>query len=193
MRPVITFQCPELELPPGLLSLHRRPAILHFCCFFYFCHLTFPFLPSALHSAHDMVYEKQREMFTAEIHWRIFSSFSLQPKQSDIMADCGYAEDCYLLKYLLPFTQAYRKAAKNAMFACSGESTTKVIIPELEELPEIGYAEEEDYHYGEITAEGEDDLDEYENEIEDGDEGEDEENNSTRLEHGLTNRYFNFK
>ena len=38
-----------------------------------------------------------------------------------------------------------------------------------------------------------DDLDEYENEIEDGDEGEDEENNSTRLEHGLTNRYFNFK
>ena len=114
-----------------------------------------------------------------------FSSFFLQPKQSDIMADCGYAEDCYLLKYLLPFTQAYRKAAKNAMFACSGESTTKVIIPELEELPEIGYAEEEDYHYGEITAEG-DDIDEHENEIGDGDEedgeGEDEEdeNNSTR-------------
>ena len=109
-------------------------------------------------------------------------SLSLQPKQSDIMADCGYAEDCYLLKYLLPFTQAYRKAAKNAMFACSGESTTKVIIPELEELPEIGYAEE-DYHYAEITAEG--DIDEHENEIGDGDEedgeGEDEEeNNSTR-------------
>ena len=120
----------------------------------------------------------------------IISPF-LQPKQSDIMADCGYAEDCYLLKYLLPFTQAYRKAAKNSMFACSGESVQKVVIPELEELPEIGFSEDEHYgDYGEFTSEEEID-DEDENAIEDGDEEElseeeEEEANSTRYANGLT-------
>ena len=106
------------------------------------------------------------------------------------MADCGYAEDCYLLKYLLPFTQAYRKAAKNSLFACSGESVQKIVIPELEELEGPSYIQEEDYHnYGDFTSEEE--IDEHENAIEDGDEEqhgeeEEEEANSTRYANGLT-------
>ena len=100
------------------------------------------------------------------------------------MADCGYAEDCYLLKYLLPFTQAYRKAAKNVV-GCSGQSAQKVVIPELEELPGVGYIEdEEEYHnYGDFTSDGEEEEEEedyeHENNIEDEgeshNEGEDEE------------------
>ena len=88
------------------------------------------------------------------------------------MADCGYAEDCYLLKYLLPFTQAYRKAAKNVV-GCSGQSAQKVVIPELEELPGVGYIEdEEEYHnYGDFTSDGEEEEEEedyeHENDIED--------------------------
>ena len=112
----------------------------------------------------------------------------LQPKQSDIMADCGYAEDCYLLKYLLPFTQAYRKAAKGVV-GCSGQSVQKVIIPELEELPPVDYLEQDYHNYGEseFTSEEEEFDDEDENAIEDGEEEEDEEEeaNSTRCANDL--------
>jgi hypothetical protein len=77
------------------------------------------------------------------------------------MADCGYAEDCYLLKYLLPFTQAYRKAAKG-ITGCSGQSAQKIVIPEMEEIVGISHLEsEEDYENG-IDDNGDGDGDEYE-------------------------------
>jgi hypothetical protein len=77
------------------------------------------------------------------------------------MADCGYAEDCYLLKYLLPFTQAYRKAAKG-ITGCSGQSAQKIVIPEMEEIVGISHLEsEEDYENG-IDDNGDGEGDEYE-------------------------------
>jgi len=111
----------------------------------------------------------------------VIETLANQPKQSDIMADCGYAEDCYLLKYLLPFTQAYRKAAKGVV-GCSGQSVQKVIIPELEEIEDIGYLEEDYHNFGDFTSEEEEFDDEHENEIGDGEEDEDEdEANSTGI------------
>jgi hypothetical protein len=79
------------------------------------------------------------------------------------MADCGYAEDCYLLKYLLPFTQAYRKAAKG-ITGCSGQSAQKIVIPEMEEIVGISHLEsEEDYENGiDDYGDGDGDGDEYE-------------------------------
>ncbi len=72
------------------------------------------------------------------------------------MADCGYAEDCYLLKYLLPFMGAYRKAAKSVQGACSGESAAKIVIPEMEEIEGISQVlDEDEYDFFDDDGSGE--------------------------------------